>query len=102
MKRVMLFISIVSLLLLSCSRQDVASSAPATLGGNWRMILVKDNSSGLITAKPSDVQGNVDITFTEMNDTSGTFNGHTPTNHVSQSAYSTGTNQQLRIPSLDI
>src|SRR4051794_34711318 len=102
MKRVMLFLSIVMLLVLSCSRQDVISSTPATLEGNWRMIVVKDNSSGLITTKLSDVQGNVDITFTEMNDTSGTVYGHTPSNQISQSDYSVGANHQLRIPFLNI
>lgn len=64
--------------------------------------MVKDNSSGITITKPANVQGNVDLTFTATNDTSGIFYGHTPTNEISQSDYLSGTNHQLAIPSLSM
>lgn len=94
---------LVSLLLFSCSRQTSIDSAPATLQGNWRMIIVKDNHSGLITTKPANVQGNVDITFTAINNNNaGVILGCTPTNRISQSGYSIGMNQQLAVSVLNM
>ena len=61
------------------------------------MVAVKDNNSGSAITKPASVQSDVDITFSETSNNSGTFYGHTPTNNISQSDYLTGANQLLTI-----
>ncbi len=99
MKQVSFSVAILSLVLFSCTKY-IDKPVPTALEGNWRMIAVKDNSSGSITTKPSLIQGNVDITFAATNDVSGKIYGHTPTNEIWPSDYFTGTNQLLRIPEL--
>ena len=66
------------------------------------MIAATDNQSGVVNTKPAAFQGDVDITFDEENDTSGTFYGNTPTNEISTSDYSSGPNQRLTIPFLSM
>ncbi len=66
------------------------------------MITVMDNQTGIVTTKPASIHGDVDITFAEVNDTSGKFYGNTPTNDISPSDYSTGPNQRLTIPFVDM
>lgn len=100
MKQVIFSIAIVSLTLLSCNKPYPTGSVSATLEGNWRMMIVKNNTSGTIITKPADIQGNVDITFLAINSTSGSLNGHTPTNLIVESNYSTDTNRRLSIPVL--
>jgi hypothetical protein len=102
MKPVSFLFAIFSLAIFSCTRQDSGCPSSATLKGSWMMIAVTDNQSGVVTTKPASVQGDVDITFSEVNDTSGTFYGNTPTNDISPSDYSTGPNQRLAIPFLDM
>lgn len=100
MKISVFFFAILSLTIFSCTKQNSVSPRSATLDGSWRMIAVTDNSSGSVITKPSSVQGDVDITFAAISDTSGTFYGHTPTNDISQSDYVTGANYRLSIPFL--
>jgi hypothetical protein len=75
---------------------------PTSLDGKWRMILVTENISGLTTSKPTNIQGDVDITFTPTSTTNGTFIGNTPTNDIWQNAYSVGVNYSLNIPCLSM
>ncbi len=102
MKQILYFFAVVSLTFFSCDKRNCIEPTSAKLEGNWRMIAVKDNSSGLITTKPGDVNGNVDLTFTARSSTSGVFYGHTPTNDISESDYSTARNNQLTIPFLSM
>ena len=100
MKRILPFIALVSFTLLSCSKEYSVEFVPASLNGTWRMITVKDNFSGLTISKPSDLQGDVVITFTAKSNSAGIFYGHTLTNQIGESNYTTGANQSLSIPSL--
>jgi hypothetical protein len=72
-------IVIVGLLFFSCSKTEVDDPS-AALAGTWKMIRVEDNSSGDNTYKPNSIQEDLIITFTPNSDTSGNFEGHTPTN----------------------
>jgi len=66
------------------------------------MIIVKENISGSSTTKPSSILGDVDITFTSINPTNGTFIGNTPSNDIEPNDYSVGPNQSLTIPNLSM
>lgn len=100
MEKIFFLIAIAALTQFSCSKKDVVCQTTSSLSGKWRMVAVKENTSGIIVTKPSSIQGNVDITFTATNTTEGTFFGVTPSNTISQNEYSTGTNQVLNIPVL--
>lgn len=102
MKQIVPFIAFISLALFSCSNEYSIEFVPTALQGTWRMIEVKDNNSGLIIIKPSDVQGDIEITFIATGSTSGVLYGHTSANDISQSAYATGLKQMLIIPYLYI
>jgi hypothetical protein len=102
MKQLFFYIAAISLTLIACKKTGSASTGSASLDGTWRMVLVKENSSGLVTTKPSSIQGDVDIAFTTVNFAAGFLRGNTPTNDISQSDYSVGTNQSLAIPNLNM
>ena len=102
MKQLLLLVATIGSILISCIKAGPCDPMPASLDGKWRMITVKENSSGLATTKPSSIQGDVDITFTSANPTSGIFTGNTPTNTIMQNDYSIGANQSLSIPNLNM
>jgi hypothetical protein len=96
----------ISLALFSCSRDadaDLLTAAnKSNLEGNWRMVLVKENSSGLIYSKPGAITGDVDITFVTVNTDKGFINGKTPTNTLfaDYTLYKLGAEGQITIPSV--
>jgi hypothetical protein len=100
MKQIFFIAVIISLTLFACKKSGSSGSATASLDGKWRMILVKDNASGLTTTKPPSIQNDVDITFTSTNPAIGTFVGNTPTNDIWKNDYSIGANQTITIPDL--
>ena len=100
MKKLLFFICICGLTLLSCNRRDLIDIS--RLDGEWRMVIVKENSTGLTTTKPASIQGEVDITFKSISNSGGVFFGNTPTNVIQENAYSTNTNQSLAIPVLSM
>ena len=100
MKKILFLAAIISLIQIACTKPNSSDPTPTALDGKWRMILVKDNTSGLTTAKPSSIQNDVVITFTSINSTNGTFTGNTPTNDIWQSEYSIGANQTISVPYL--
>lgn len=102
MKQAIFLIAIIGVSLFSCKKTDSVDSIPTSLDGKWRMIIVKENISGLATTKPSTIQGDVDITFTFTSSTNGTFIGNTPTNDISQNDYTIGANQSIAIPNLSM
>lgn len=102
MKQLLFLVATIGSTLFSCTKADSCDPMPAALDGKWRMIIVKENSSGLTTTKPSSIQGDVDITFTSTNPTNGFFTGNTPTNSIMQNDYSIGANQSLSIPNLNM
>jgi hypothetical protein len=102
MKRTIFLFFIFGLTLLSCKKTNLVNCASGSLEGKWRMIVVKENTSGLITTKPSSIAGNVDITFSSNSSTGGVFTGNTPTNTIGENVYSTGTNHSLGIPGLSM
>ena len=102
MKLIAPFIAFLGLVLFSCSKEYSFESVPGNLQGTWRMFEVKDNSSGSLTTKPSDLPGDVEITFTSTGNISGILVGHTPTNIISESGYATDINQMLTIPALNM
>jgi len=97
MKQIFFLAAIICLTLLSCKKEHSTDPIPTLLDGKWRMIIVKDNATGLTTIKPSSIQGEVEITFTSTNSTMGTFIGNTPTNDIWQNDYSIGANQAITI-----
>ncbi len=102
MKQIFFLIAIIGLTLFSCKKMDPVNPIPTSIDGKWRMIIVKENASGLTTTKPTSIQGDVEITFTSASTTNGTFFGNTPTNDIWQNDYSIGTNQSLTIPNLSM
>lgn len=100
MKKIFLLIILFGLAQIGCNKPNKSDSVPTSLNGKWRMIIVKDNATGLITTKPSSIQSNVDITFISSSQTSGTFIGNTPTNDIWKNDYSIGENQTITIPVL--
>ena len=100
MKQFIFLIAASGLTLFSCKKSDSFDHIPASLDGKWRMVIVKENVSGLTAIKPSTVQGDVDIIFTSTSSTNGTFTGNTPTNDIWQNQYSIGANQSMTIPCL--
>lgn len=102
MKQVIMLAAIISLVQLSCRRNDAALPAPTSLEGKWRMILVQDNSTGATVVKPPDTNGDVDILFTATSPTNGHISGTTPTNDIWPSNYQTTAAQSLSIPALGV
>jgi hypothetical protein len=102
MKQLLFLVAAIGLSLFSCKKANSVDSIPPSLDGKWRMITVKENSSGLTTGKPALIQGDVDITFTSVSPTTGVFTGNTPTNSIVQNDYSIGANQSLSIPNLNM
>lgn len=102
MKRITFAFAIMGLLLLSCNKSVSTSPKPTSLEGAWRMIVVKDNVSGLTITKSNEIPGDVDIVFTPGSLTNGTFTGNTPTNEIWQNSYSVGINQSITIPCLSM
>jgi len=100
MKKLIFFICICGLTILSCNRRD-SIDIPG-LDGKWRMVLVKENATGLATTKHASIPGDVDITFTSMSNSSGFFFGNTPTNVIMDNAYSTNSNRSLAISVLSM
>ena len=102
MKQILFSFIVFCLVQVSCTKKNSDNSIPISLEGKWRMILVKDNASGLVTTKPVSIQGEVEITFTATSSTNGTFRGSTPTNEISQNDYTVGINQSISIPNLSM
>ena len=99
MKQLCLLIAVIGITQFSCRRNDAAAPVATSLQGNWRMILVKDNSTRLSFAKPASIQGDVDITFNTANNS---FSGKTPTNDIWQSDFLAHPNLSLTIPFLSM
>ncbi len=102
MKQALLLIAIIGVSLASCNRTSSINPNSVPLDGKWRMITVTENVSGASSIKPSSIPGDVDINFTSQSSYNGIFNGNTPNNQIKQSSYSTGTNQSLVIPALNM
>jgi hypothetical protein len=97
MRKILFLAALTSLIQISCKKDASTGSTPTSLDGRWRMVIVKDNASGLITTKPGSVERDIDITFAYTTPNEGVFNGSTPANLISQSLYSTGSNQSIHI-----
>ena len=102
MKQIFILIAVTGLIILSCKKNNQVDCVPKSLDGKWRMIIVRENISGLTITKPSSINGDVDITFTSSSLSNGTFAGNTPTNDIGQTDYSTGPNQTITIPGLNM
>jgi len=108
MKRILFLTIMIGLAQAACKKTDTQrltlSPRPAAtpLDGSWRMIRVIDMASNTTTIKPANIPNDVDITFTSITATNGTFIGVTPTNQIWENDYSTGAGETLSIPSLGI
>ena len=100
MRQLFLLIAIVLISLMGCVKPGTKSPVP--IDGKWRMVTVADNASGSTIIKPASITGDVDITFIATTPTSGSFTGNTPTNQISQNAYTIDDNQSLSIPALNM
>jgi hypothetical protein len=101
MKHLLLFVLIAAATCISCNR-DATGPTSNSLDGLWRMIAVKDKSTGTITTKPATIQGEVELFFQSTNASNGMFAGKTPSNDIFPSSYSLGAGQQISIPVLDM
>lgn len=99
MKHYFLLLGILTLTITSCKKSDSINSIEPNLAAAWRMVLVKDISTGSIMSKPSSINGEVDITFTFVTATSGTMKGKTPTN-ILTADYSISGNGAISIPAV--
>src|SRR5215467_7204680 len=100
MKQALFMFAVIGVTILSCQKSGSVDPMPTSLEGKWRMILVTENISGLTTPKPTNIHGDVDITFTPTDTTNGTFIGNTPTNDIWPSTYSVGANDSINISCL--
>lgn len=64
--------------LVACRKNN--QPANNALSGNWRMVSVKEISSGQINLKPIGTNGDVDISLTFYSATQGNLLGNTPSN----------------------
>ncbi len=64
------------------------------------MTRVIDMPTGAEMNKPTDLNGDVQITFSSSNNINGVFFGVTPTNEIWQNNFITGINQELTIHTL--
>ncbi|MCU7549646.1 hypothetical protein OCK74_11005 [Chitinophagaceae bacterium LB-8] len=105
MKSSFLLMGLIGFVFFSCTKFSADcdhKSEPKSLDGTWKMVLVKDNSTSAVTTKPSTVQGDVILTFISNSPTTGSFTGKTPSNDIGTNAYTTGPNQRLSIPNLNM
>jgi hypothetical protein len=102
----LLMAALFSLALFSCSRDadDDMLANNTSIEGSWRMVAVKNNSTGLIHGKPGAITGDVDIMFVAVNATKGFINGKTPTNTIFRDGneYTLGEAGRITIPCLAI
>src|SRR5687768_7694080 len=102
MKYILFFVLLIGLTQFSCTKSESCDPSPTSFDGKWRMVIVKDNISGSSTIKPTSIQGDVDIIFTALSMTNGTFIGNTPTNEIVSNDYAVGPNYSLTIPNLSM
>lgn len=101
MKRPGLLVSLLALVLFSCTDKDSAAlrTTNGTLEGNWRMSAVKDNNTGFVHGKPGAITGDVDVTFVTVSTANGFINGKTPTNTLNAD-YTLGDVDNIYIPAV--
>jgi heat shock protein HslJ len=99
MKRFVLLLSILAVSVLSCKKDNKVQGTEKDLPGNWRMIAVRDNTSGSTASKPSSITGDVDITFHFTSATDGNITGNTPTNTLI-AEFTIGQSNTIRILAL--
>lgn len=95
MRQYILLLILTGLALTSCKKDNSGNS----LTGNWRMISVKDNATDTVSTKPTNVNGDVDITFISSTSKKGIMSGVTPTNTL-RGDYVIKNNREISIPSL--
>lgn len=98
MRQAIISLTIVCVILFSCNKD----TTPTSIEGTWKMISVVDNTTNQTATKSPSIQGEVIITFSLTNSSSGTFFGNTPTNDIEKNNFSIGTNQTITINSLSM
>jgi hypothetical protein len=103
----LLMAALFSLSLFSCSRDaddDMLANNNTSIEGSWRMVAVKNNSTGFIHGKPRAITGDVDIMFLAVSPDKGFINGKTPTNTIFRNSnqYNLGEAGKISIPCLAI
>jgi len=74
----------------------------SALEGSWRMIAVKENTTGIVSIKNASLEGNVEITFLTPDAGEGHFVGKTPTNEIWLSEYVTTADKKMNVPYLSM
>lgn len=74
----------------------------SALEGSWRMIAVKENTTGIVSIKNASLEGNVEITFLTPDEGDGHFVGKTPTNEIWLSEYVTTADKKMNVPYLSM
>jgi hypothetical protein len=101
MKRFIYLFILLGPAILACNKPG-SPDGQTELAGNWRMIRVTDNLSGVSLVKPAGVAGEVQILFAPASANGGSFRGNTPTNDIENNIYATGPGQSLSIPNLSM
>ena len=99
MKVHILIFTIFSLTLFSCKKNNEVEAIAPDLVGKWRMIIVRDNTTGSTSTKPASINGEVEIAFAFTAYTAGKINGNTPTNTLTAD-FTIGRNRSIQIPSV--
>jgi hypothetical protein len=101
MKRLVILLLFCCPVLFSCDK-DSNDSAPVSLEGTWKMILVKDNTTGTSITKPSSVTNDVIITISTTSPSTGKFWGYTPSNTIDENRFTVTGNQGISITELSM
>lgn len=91
-----LLLFVAALLFGSCKKERGHASATA-LNGQWKMVKVIEATTGFVTLRPASINRDVVMNMTVQSATSGTINGHTPTNTLS-GEFTTAATNRITIP----
>ena len=95
MRQYLILAVLIVLTLTSCKKDNSNN----TLDGKWRMISVKDIATNTTSIKPSNINGNVDITFTLSTSATDIMTGVTPTNSL-RGDFTIGRNNTISVTNL--
>jgi hypothetical protein len=101
MKIYLSLLLLVAMAFVSCSK-DCNEGVPTSLEGSWKMLAVKDRSTGTITNKPTSLSGDVVLSFEGVGSAGGTLRGTTPSNSFGPDPFSLGAGATLSIPHLSM
>lgn len=96
-----LFFLLLSIVIIgsSCEKSVLGN---VSLRGTWKMVLVKDNTTGALEVKPSTIDKEVIIILVPAGGNKGIFSGKTPSNDFGPNEYLLGRGQTISTPNLSM